>query len=64
MKDKGYVLLKDKQIKVVRTHRDFNKLERQGWRHINTIDPCRFIEHLYNVSDNVKKTIKEVAIFP
>lgn len=58
-----FVLFKDKQIKVVRTSAKVFRLEKQGWRHVNTIDPCIYIENLYNLQNlyNVKKKIRQLT---
>lgn len=50
-----FVYLKDNKVKVLDVKESKNKhnlLINNGWKHISTLDACRFLEYLYNgISD-------------
>ena len=59
-----YVYVKGNKIKVLdhdtalKTHRDILV---DGWKHTNTINPCLWIENLYNDTDDLSEAVKKLA---
>lgn len=46
-----FILKKDDKIKCLNLDEatnHMNAMQADGWKHISTIDPCLFIEHLHN----------------
>ena len=59
-----YVYSKNKKIKVLphdTALKNHNKILSDGWKHTATIDPCLWIENLYNNTDDVYEAVKKLA---
>ena len=60
----AFVYAKNKQIKVLTLEEADVKgkeLMAFGWKHTATIDPCMFIEHLHNRSENINGDVMELS---
>ena len=59
-----YVYAKKGKIKVLELKMAIDKHDyfiAHGWKHTATIDPCLWIENLYNNTDDVYEAVKKLA---
>lgn len=56
-----FIYTKDGKIKCLSldgTRKNQDELLEDGWKHIQTLDACAFIEYLYNNCDDTEKIIE------
>jgi hypothetical protein len=62
----AFVYAKGYEIKVLNmeaSKRLDAELKLEGWKHTATLDACRFIQHLHNDCDNIRKVVKNLSKF-
>ena len=56
-----FVYTKDGKIRCLSldgTRKTQDKLQKEGWKHVQTLDACTFLDYLYNKCDDTEKIIE------